>query len=332
MKNLFLFVCIGISVSVIFSCRKEKAPNPIDYTFNFTEPVNNPQGELELDCPSSQIEFAHLDEYNYSRPLFNPTNPNEIAYLRRPWGDSECTDELWTFNFKTGRTHRVTSQKICKYDWSILNWMVFTDQSGTVWKVKPNSSELTEIRPNNNFSFLLKCNNLGDRILLDAPSLVSFGTVKNVYDFEGDFIQNIPALEFIYTERLDWHGDQIIFPQHVNFQIYNFLTDTLIGIETNEIQPFSNQNNIQFLNENEIIFTLTKSMHSMNLDTQDKTLIKANGVNDWFVQIDISIDQKTILVQKEDYVKIDECTIQVRNYLAVMDMDGSNERRILIPE
>ena len=330
MKNPFYLFCI--CVSVIFSCKKEDALLLVDYTSNYTEPINNPQGNLVPNCTTPQIDFVHLDEYVYSRPIFNPTNPNEIAYLRRPFGSNECSDEIWTFNFKTGRTNRVTNKRVCKMDWNILNWIVFVSDEDDVWKVKPSGSELERIVSDGVFSNLIKCNSEGDQFLVTGTSFVSFGTEKIIADLEGNRLQTISILEFEFFSELDWRKNLIVFPFSNEIRKYDLIQDTTIRIEIMENENFNDFNNVQFFNDDEVIFLLEKSLHKLNLVTQIETLIKQNGDNDWFIHFDISIDKKTMLVQKQDFVKMDNCTIQVRNYLALMDIDGSNERRILIPE
>ena len=329
MKKILFISCICI---VIFSCNKKEIPVPIDYTYNFTEPVNNPQGSLNLDCSPGQIDYLNLDQYVYSRPIFNPTNPNEIAYLRRPWGENECNDEIWTFNFKTGRTNKVTSRKVCRIDWGILNWIAFITNNGEAWKIKSNGSESNKLSPNGGFSSLVKISPQGNQFLVDGQSLISFGTIKTIIDLEGNSIQQLPALEFEYFSEMDWRDDKIVFPRTSKIGLYDISKDTIFRIETMETQGFSGMNNVQFFSDNEVLFLLEKSIHKMDLDTEEKTLIKSNGSNDWFINFDISLDKKTILVHKQDFVKINECTVQVRSYLAMMDIDGTNERRILIPE
>ena len=328
MKNLFFLFCICF---VIFSCKKKEIPVPIDYTYNFTEPVNNPLTNLLLDCSSNQFQFINSQQYIYSRPMFNPTNPNEIAYLRRLNGENECSSELWTFNFNTGRTNKVTSKTVCNMDWSILNWIVFISDNNEVWKIKSNGNESQRLLSNNFFT-LVKINPQGNQILTNAPSTISFGTEKKLIDFDGNTIQKLTTIDFEYMVEMDWFADKIIFPNSHHMRLYDMNQDTVIKIETLETQQFSGMNNIQFLNNNEVLFLLERSMHKMNLDTGEKTPIKENGYNDWFYHFDISLDRKTILMEKQDFFKLSECTVQVRNYIAFMDIDGTNERRILIPE
>ena len=330
MKNILLLSSFCICV-VIFSCTKNDTPIPIDYTYNFTEPVSNPLENLNLDCPGNQVEYSRLDQYIYSRPIFNPTNPNEIAYMRRPSGENECTDEIWTFNLKTGITRKVSSRKVCKFDWSILNWMVFINPNGEVWKIKPTGTESQKLHTSS-FISLLKNNTQGNQILVDEPALTSFGTIKRVIDYDGNTIQQLGRLEFEYFYEMDWRNDKIIFPRTDEMRLYDMTQDTVFEFAINENQNFEGLNNIQFFSDHEVLFLLEKSIHKMNLNTEEKTLIKANGFNDWFANFDISLDKKTILVQKQDFIQLEECKVQVRNYLAFMDIDGSNERRILIPE
>ena len=329
MKNLFSLFCICISV--IFSCKKDEVADLVDYTYNFTEPVI-PSGDLTFDCPNSQIEYSYIDQYTYSRPMFNPINPNEIAYLRHSPLELECKGELWIFNFKTGRTYKVTSQKMCKFDWSILNWIVFGNENGEVWKVKPNGSELTKILPSGNFYSIIKINNSGNQFFLSKPSQISFGRISNTFDLDGNLIQDIPTLEYSYIQTLDWNDRQIIFSEGGGqFNIYHFQSDSITIVENQPTSTFHN-NNLQLLNNDEILWSFEKYIHQLNLKTLIRTTIKLADDLDWFGQVDASIDQKTIIVRKQDFIKHDECTIHKRTFLSLMDIDGSNERRILIPE
>ena len=137
---------------------------------------------------------------------------------------------------------------------------------------------------------------------------------------------------FYDFHELDWHNDQIVFPEHNTFKVYNFDTDTIITYDVPEDFYFDTSNNIKFSNDEEVLLCFTKYIFKTNLNTNENTTIKFFGLNNWWYNLDVSIDQKTILLQKKDHIKYDKCTIQLRSYLALMDMDGSNERRILIPE
>jgi len=331
MKNLILFFCISIA---IFSCKKEEEiPVLIDYTFNYTEPINNPSEALSLNCTSSQVEIFYLDEYLYSRSILNPTNPNQIAYLRRPFDDGECQSQIWTFDFKTGRTYKVSNHKVCKLDWSISNWIVFITDDNEIWKVRPNGNDLTKLLSDSGgFNNFVKCNGKGTEIMIEVPAITSFGTLKKIIDFEGNEIQILPALEFEYYFEMDWKNDFIAFPKSNKIGIHNIKEEETRFIDIDEHYQFTDHNNVQFLNQNEILWLHQQSIYKTNLDSEEKTLIKEYGENDFFIHMDISIDKKTILLLKQDAVGIADCQIQIRTYLALMDMDGSNERRILIPE
>ena len=131
---------------------------------------------------------------------------------------------------------------------------------------------------------------------------------------------------------MDWYDEQLVFPEDESFKTYNFSLDTVITHNVPDNFSFFLYNNIHFLNNEEVLLVSFKNIYKTNLKTNESTNIYSFGANNWWYRLDVSIDKKTMLLQKKDHIKYDDCTIHVRSYLSLLDIDGTNERRILIPE
>ena len=324
MKNLLFLFCICI---VIFSCKKEETFTPIDFTHNYTSPII--YSSDTLDCPNAPDVFIALD--NYAAPIFNPLNPNLIAYLHRPWNRN--TYQLWTFNLKDGRKTKVTSKRVIAMDWGINNWIGFTTSDSDFWKVKADGSELTKLNINSNFTQFIKFNSNAKKIIVDRPASFSFGSDKIIFDLESQNIINLPSLEFEFFQTIDWKNHLLLFPTFNRIATYNLQTDLITKVDSIEDHTTTGSIlNAQFTIDNDVFWNTKKAIYKTNRVTGERTTIKTYGTNEEVNFIDISLDKKTILLQKTDEIVLTPCTIRRRNYLAFIDIDGSNERQILIPE
>ena len=326
MKKYFYFFCICI---VIFSCKKEETPILIDFTENFTTPFIPPTDTLNC-LPNQTITILAPNNF-YLRPIFNPLNPNEIAFLQRPYNQSNF--ELWTFNFENGKKFKVTNKKISYMDWSIDNWIVFISGDNEIWKVKSNGMDLTKIPFNSSFTRIVKFSSDAKKIIFDRPASLSFGTDKIILDLESEETQILPDLEFKFIQEIDWKNNLLLYSIHLGIETYDLNTNLISKVDSFEVNStIGNILSSKFTIDNDIFWLTENSIYKTNRISGERTLIKNFGPDVELGFMDVSLDKKTILVQKSDLMVINQCDLQKRNYLAFLNIDGSDERRILIPE
>lgn len=129
MKNACLYFVIAIS---FFSCRKEKPHSDVSgqcHSF----------GLVEIPSPSYFVSSGP----QYSKPAFNPNDPNEFVYQYKNGSEAE----LRIFNIATQeqRTLMASVNLISKPTWSTQGKIAFDDASNyQIWLIDENGDSLTQ--------------------------------------------------------------------------------------------------------------------------------------------------------------------------------------------
>src|SRR6478735_4493359 len=110
------------------------------------------KNETETPVPCKTYDFSNCwfgagykptgPEYLF--PRFNPNNPNEFLYVKQ---DTTGWPSIHKYNMQT-RQHALILANvypIVQPDWSRTGWIVFSDLSWKVWKVRDDGSGLQQI-------------------------------------------------------------------------------------------------------------------------------------------------------------------------------------------
>ena len=329
MKNLFYIFCICISVSVIFSCKKEEINLQTNFTFNSTELVPDTLTPMVFNCGSDPIQLHIGGVYQYSNARFNPNNSNEIAYIRQKNNSNTERNRLYTFNFETGETRKLSDKEIRYFDWSINDDISFITQERELWVMKLNGSELRKIEAND-ISYVNKWNEDGTQLLIDSiPNSLFDKQYKKIIDINGQVLTRIDSLILNPFRYADWQGSNLLFNQFNSNHFYNLDRDEtkIINIVTTP-----SIKDVKFSKNGSITWIMHRMLKRKNLSTSEEELIKSYNNRISFSRLDISHDFRTILLSGSLYTMTSDCSHQIENLLFLLNSDGTLLRRILIPE
>jgi len=80
-----------------------------------------------------------------------------------------------------------------------------------------------------------------------------------------------------------------------------------------------------------LVWSTERSIVQKDIDTGERKIILTSPRNHWYKNIDISPDGKTIIIERVNRVVVDGCT-KTEHALYLVNSDGTDERRIIIPE
>jgi len=153
MQRLIYFLIGGLLLLV--ACRESEIPTPepqpepepVASYEAYLEPVEEAVYKEDLFNGSPTFPtYWPQDQYDYRLPCFNPSDPYEIAYLRKDRDVlGECPGAVFIFSFRTGEARQVASNACYGLDWSSKGWLIYTGVDRKIWKVKANGDSLTQL-------------------------------------------------------------------------------------------------------------------------------------------------------------------------------------------
>ena len=144
MKSLsivFIFCLIGL-----IACRDQEPPEPVKVVRyeKYLKPVEGAVFKNGLSGSLISPPFIPRDRYDYRSPIFNPSNPYEVAYIRRDHDKPRNeNDELFVFNFETGIARFVINNHFSDLAWNSDGWLYYTGMDGNLWKIKSTGDRNT---------------------------------------------------------------------------------------------------------------------------------------------------------------------------------------------
>ncbi|MEO1263184.1 MAG: hypothetical protein AAFZ15_30520 [Bacteroidota bacterium] len=343
MKKLLLLLIFGILIVVSFGCKDDDGTTmgidddmpPIDTLpcldalDSLTVPAINVDTMLQLDdCPLSWVEI-YPERYRYLSPSFNPNNMEEVALIRL---DNQTFEyRLCILNLCSGELDVLEAEAFNGVDWGTNGWILFSKLDLQVWKVRPDGSgqqRLTSIGENSSPIW----NDEGDRI---AYSLTNTGEFF-ILDEEGNAVDTVKGME--NREACDWSAtNKLITPFEPgsadDIYYFDLDLDTLIKIDEEGNEAYIHDG--KWGKEERLYWLAQYQLAYTDINTKERTVLfkLADGFNNRFYRsFTISPDYKHIILNREDWKQLNECDVEVVHSLYIMDIDGSNERKVLIPE
>lgn len=315
-KTILTFVILLLFIS----CKKEKIIPA--YCSEFLQSV--PESNLTINCPTGLTTLQDEDSYEARYPVFNPLNPNEIIFLLKDSPFNSLDWKLIRFNICNGKKTEIgESRHNAPLDWNIKNWILFSNNydSRKVYKIKGNKKDSLALS-NITDSKILKWNQEGTKFMARK----NFQNINYIFDENGQLLQQISDLPI---EEMDWKGNQIAIGSYPNLKVIDLQTmvETQIAYDNSSIK-FS----VHFFKENHILWNTNNIIAYTNIETKETIIIKEAKPGEVFSHLDLSIDEKKLVVKKLQQIVIDNCTTKQYEYLAIMDIDGLNEKRILLPD
>src|SRR5690554_2644134 len=335
MKNI-VFI-LGLTL-LLFSCKKDKlggfstftgCPGMYDYR---SEPLDlgmydSIKWYYDMGCWGME---PILPDSVYNNVTVNPNNPYEIAYVERISQNSNPYT-LYTYNFCTNTKALLSNAAVTGSDrisWSIKNQIFFIFGSSSVKRMDSNGNNLTTLFTVNK-SRAIYCNPDGTLFIVaysDAPNK----DINKVYTEEGDEIFTLPN----QANFLGWYDDSHVL---TNFDDKVMKTNVHTGSQefflmgeyysydykTNMFlkhQDSSGYYRLQILNEFGGILQTTPYHYGKGVWLRPK-FVANNKIISNLESTEFYPDKHT-----------PSCGLKTGYSIVIMDMDGTNVRKVEFPE
>ena len=244
------FVYIVLVSFLLLSCKKEKGTiypgnsglgfQDVCYAANSTDQfIKTFKNIVTYSIVGPTLYFP---KGRYYRPCFNPENINEIAYMLVSASPSVATG-LYKFNFCTGAKTSITTDIGSDFDWGPNGWIVFSNSSLQLYKIKDNGDSLTKLSK-------LGGSNFDSKWSPDGSRLFYINNTIRIMDKNGNNEIIIPANPF---KAIDWidNNTLLVFKGGINkfckFNISeNAISNPICSYTTTYTDPkiFDRKNNL----------------------------------------------------------------------------------------
>jgi hypothetical protein len=294
------------------------------YNQRSKEYINPYKGTLNT---GSLIPPSHIypEKYCYWYPCANPKNDYEFCYCRRNTQTQSLDNmDLYTFNFCTGEI-TFLAQNVCGWpDWSVKNWIIFTGTDRNLWKIKNNGDSLTQLTNTGN-DYSAKWSPNGELYFWNSTKVANEnGDEKFTVSHCGSF--------------LGWYDNSTILNVYLSSSYIS-----KINISNNEAENYAPthgysyntfiRNSNEFLGATDSIVKYKKNLIFNVSNNTIKFLNPSFNPQSFLTNLHSKIGNKILLQQNlRDTMTGDPTLINFRSHIAIMDLDGKNERQVLIPE
>lgn len=324
-------VLIALFVFTFFSCEKDSKYKPVYDAIPCKgyEQTSKPYETIDTSPLTFQhfcfdFELFYPDKYVYWHPCARPNSDQEFCYLRR----AAQGYELWKFNFCNGNAFKITDKVNYFPQWSIKDWIIFTGLDLQLWKVRSNGNGLVRLTNTGNYNNYAKWSPDGTKyIYLDA----SLNKLR-ISNEDGSLYKIISTPMPVY----EWYSDhEILFTDGTTNPLVINKLDINASEKVTEVHRLTSPAGINIYSYSSYLNyaylkTQTES-YRLNLKTKELLKLATKEYERFFTGANTFMPHKIIL-QRILNDTVHYCGIDYRSHITISDEDGSNERRVLIPE
>lgn len=282
-------------------------------------------GCIDFPPSSNLLGYQYQQpEITYNAPCFNPNNSNEIIFVRGYY--STQSNELVKYNMITkNETVLLNSTQICgRPDWGKNGWILLNKGDNQVWKIKDNGDSLTQLTTQFGIDAIWSPN---------ADEFAYWVQIGSTYytffsDVNGNVFDTLLYPNILYRGAWSPDGSKIA----TNFT-YNLSYIDLITKQTIQINIPSNSTPIYDINwlsdSKTMIWCSDDGFFKTNINTNLTTRIKTACSSRRYIYP--TVFNNKVIIQRFDSKLISENTIWTENNLYIMDVDGKNETKLIIP-
>jgi len=333
--TLIIFCCTACTNDEVLKTYEPPTPT-CDYSINdFSVPGENKDSSINLiNCWGGLENYIYVNRYGYFYPCFNPNNKEEIAYMRK---DHEtftgCNFEIWVLNYCTGETRFLTDGICYSIDWSVKDWIVFTGEDRQLWKIKSDGDSLTQLTNSGSYNNFATWNKFGNKIGFKKEANPSAFIIA---DEQGNTLETIDALRTKTARHWSMY-DKISCATGTVAEEFRPAYYNLESEQFHELPPVDATQHgfiydTDWINENKILWLATWLIGATDIHSHEVTEIDQGYENRLYHNLAVSSDGELIVVEQEDQFQISDCDIEVEYNLYIMNADGSEKRRINVPE
>ena len=329
MKNS-IFVFFSLSIVIFFACQKETPviKDPCDNAYDLRSMPYDfiYKGPVSSTCNTLDICNLYPDSFCYYYPRVNPNNAYEICFIKEKSGSGGKTS-LYKFDFCSNKVTFIAKIPSSDLDWSKKDWIVFTGGNGQIWKIKSNGDSLIQLTNNGSF--------YDAKWSISATKLLIQGYDKMlITDENGNIFKKIP---FIMT-KYDWFDENTIIYYRINDNMIDYFEYT---ISTEASKPLFSMNRedqrgeISIDRDNRIVYVNQHSgLYQYNLNTKKLSAVSEDYGNSYNLTRPQKMGTKILYWRflVDTLTKGVPCCTNFRSHIAIMNLDGTNERQVLLPE
>lgn len=311
MRKLLTFVLL----SSLISCCKEKSKECA------TPPIFEcPQlGEGPLNGWTYLVDTSY-----YMYPCFNPSNSDEIIFTKK----NNATDvtELYKYNLQTHEKSLIhEGYQIFPPSWGKNDWILLNLYGGSVWKIKSDGTELTQLTNTFNDFYPIWRNDCS--IFSAHRSIFADGLQKTIlYTPDGipvDTLQNTGL-----GSNSDWREDGLSCSMGDSGpKVSDISNDVVVFFDSAQ---YNHSGGSTWLNGNEFIWSFENGIYMSNYLTGVKNLIKRTCRTRLYFDPTYSSNVNKIIWARVDLRQLNDFEIEVKSRLFMMNPDGSEETEIII--
>ncbi len=283
------------------------------------------------DLPSSPSATGWnyiYPSYNHKAPFFNPNNPEEIVYVREDFDTNDGSflkTELWKADITAGTEELLLDNVRNHPRWGITNWLLFNRTDNQVWKMKSNGDSLTQLTNGtlhtypdwnpDNTKFI--CNTFDNYTLIISQYAEVLDTLEEVYYYRGAWSPNGKYIAAsIYAGGLD---------------VNDLETGEIIRFQS-EYEVFAgNGGGIAWTPDSRyLIWCTSAGIYKSDIETLSTEQIKEACESLRYTKPSISSDYELIVERVENNIDKNENTFFSKSSVTMMDLDGENERELLL--
>lgn len=270
------------------------------------------------------------EQFSYVNPCINPNNDFEFCFSRRDNATQGFNDmDLFTYNFCTGQSKKIASHVNIWNDWGSQDWIIFTGSDGNLWKIKSNSDSLTQLTDKGEI--------YSAKWSPDGNSFICNGL--KWYDKQGALIKSFSTGPSFFVWK---DNETIIEGKPVDndnyFEIFehNIVHGSRFSLTK---VPATGSMSVNFLSGNLLYFivgdplnTSSQLYYTLNITTRDTTRLYSLPFS--FTQSIAKSPTGKLLLRQSliDTMTGNPLYLNYRYHIAIMDLDGKNERQVIIPE
>jgi hypothetical protein len=327
MKYLNIFTVLStILLCFTFSCSKiipVPITDPCESAYDLrSKPYINLYKGLLPSCLAS-LQYYEPEPFSYSGFCTNPNNEYEFCFLRE--NNQTNNTSLYKYNFCTNSLSLIIENIKYTPDWSVKDWIIFF-KGNNIWKIKSSGDSLTKLNANL-FTYALW-----------SPSGSKYIEASKIMDENGVEIGEIPYPPYKYI----WETDTTFICTKLNntdksYEItrYNikskkdevFYTGAyadIINIHDYNAKSFTLYFSINEKGKNKYLKINTKTGQSIVMGIYENSYVPR--------YYEISKDKLLVNLSLKDTLTGKLCSVNQRNHVAITNLEGTNERQVIIPE
>jgi hypothetical protein len=335
MKIPFFLFLIIISIS----CKKENSIVNIDIECNSKYEITiNANNDILCNetCVIQCQEDISRTRYDYSFPCFNPNDSEEFAYLRFDNTSTSTNSELWIYNYCNEERKMLYDSVLVSLDWSIKDWLIFTASNQMIYKIKSNGDSLTQLTFSGSYNRRPRWNPSGDAFFYSTQT----GSIghKIIATNTGEPIDTIDFLISAWGKNELSAFAHLVGTDKIEVGYYNISTGekitsySLDGLGTNNLYTRYWPSGRTWLSQNEIFWTANEFVAITNIVNGETEYLVEGYDNRQYELSDVSPDGKYAILNRLDIEELENCFIDTKHRLYLLDINAKAEFWIDIPE